>query len=100
MSGSFAITYPDGFEGWEPIIEAKGWLADVLVAIEGARFRLTFYDPVRLGQEVDDDVRREGLFCERNLVIVPAVTRGHIEAAIGKLGEKGLRAYFVAESPE
>ncbi|MER7128233.1 hypothetical protein [Streptosporangium saharense] len=49
-----------------------------------------FYDPVRLGQEITDELERGGaLFREPNLVVIDRVTREHMEAAIGALAESG-----------
>jgi len=84
-STSFEIRFPVGFDehGWE--YEAKGRLAGVVVQVGRASFTLTFYDPVRLDQDVTADLVSDAVFFEANLVVVSAVTRSCIEAAVASL---------------
>ncbi len=50
----------------------------------------TFYDPARLAQEVDNAMTGPGYFAESTVVVVPAVTREAIEAAIARMARSGL----------
>jgi hypothetical protein len=62
----------------------KGWLDHVIVETEDGRtFDLSFYDPVRLTQDLDEEVKRgrEGI-TKKGLMVVPEVTRENIENAI------------------
>ena len=89
MVQPYELTLPaDLDEEAAAIIETKGWLGEVTVAASGARsFSLSFYDPVRLGQEIVDELDRSGFFSEPNLIVVPSVTRTHIEEAVRRLSE-------------
>jgi hypothetical protein len=50
---------------------------------DGRTFDLSFYDPVRLTQDLDEEVKRgrEGI-TKKGLMVVPEVTRENIENAI------------------
>lgn len=73
---------------------AKGWLSDVVVTLDdGSIHSLNFYDPCRLQQEHDDQIR-SGKFgvIEKGLMIVPSVTKENIERAVMQAIKEG---YFV-----
>lgn len=90
---------PDGFD--DLLTEAKGWFPDARLESEGRIYRLTFYDPVRLAQEIESDLERGGFFLERNLVIVPRVERKCLNIAVKQLIEAGGLAALKAEpSPD
>jgi hypothetical protein len=57
--------------------------------VAGGRYRLNFYDPVRLRQEIEREFRRGGMFFEPNLVVVPSVTRSDMERAAELLVKSG-----------
>ncbi len=68
----------------------KGYLCDGFVELQdGRRFPVTFYDPVRLAQ----DVEASGsygipMLAEPGLVVIPKVTREAIERTIPELIEQ------------
>jgi hypothetical protein len=66
---------------------AKGYLPDVDVLFDsGARYRLFFIDPVRLGQDAETTFETGWkCFTEPGLVVVPEVTRANVLAAVGEL---------------
>ena len=57
---------------------------------DGTTYELFFYDPVRLAQELDIEVK-DGIPCiaEVNMVVVPEVTPAAIRAAIERLVQIG-----------
>ena len=72
---SYKLEFPAGFD--ERAVfehEAKGWLPGVVVTAEGVRFELLFYDPVRLAQDVEEELRHAPFVFESNLVVIPSVT--------------------------
>ncbi|MFF5211952.1 hypothetical protein [Streptosporangium sp. NPDC000396] len=84
----YSMHWPDYFDEEAPIIEDKGWFADVLVEWNGQSYRPVFYDPIRLGQTIADELRsRASFFREPNLIVIDQVTRDHMEAAIAVLVE-------------
>lgn len=86
---NIVLDFPPDFEnyGWE--VEAKGWLPGVVAVVQGRRYTLTVYDPVRLSQDVDDALKSGGAFLERNLMVVPSVTRDRIASAIQEIVRTG-----------
>jgi hypothetical protein len=65
--------------------------------VSGKRYRLNFYDSVRLSQEIENELQRGGLFFESNLVVVHSVTRSDMERAAEVLMKSGQQALLVAE---
>ena len=63
----------------------------------GKYYRLRFFDPVRLGQEIIDDLEGDRIFFEPNLVVVKSVTRSDMELAADFLFRSGLVESLVAE---
>ncbi len=62
----------------------KGWLDHVIVETEDGRtFTLSFYDPIRLAQDLEEEVKlgRAGI-TDKGLMVVPEVTKQNIENAI------------------
>lgn len=46
---------------------------------------MTFYEPTRLGQDVEEDVRRDGLTTLSRIVVVPKVTEALVIEAISRV---------------
>jgi hypothetical protein len=72
---------------WE--VEQKGWFEGaVAVMPNGLEITLSFWDPVRLSQEISDGARLgRACFAEPGLVVVPSVTREHMQNAIKELAK-------------
>ncbi|MFI6928098.1 hypothetical protein ACIBIZ_49795 [Nonomuraea spiralis] len=72
-----------------------------MIEWNGQCYRPVFYDPVRLGQEVADELARgTGFFREPNLVVVDQVTRDCMEAAITALADNGFNMLPERDQPE
>ena len=64
----------------------KGWYPGVTITTEsGTKFSLVFYDPARLAQ----DIEAEQIICDKNLVVIPEVTKEWIDRAIAKMVSAG-----------
>jgi hypothetical protein len=96
MSGS-SLIFPDEFEQYAWELESKGWFGEARLEFQGRRYRLTFYAPTRLGQEIEEELQRGGFFFEPNLVVVPTVTRQNMEKAAAQLVEQGSLGSLVPE---
>lgn len=60
------IVFPAGMDDGDwALTESKGWL-EVEVRLTGGTRTITFYDPVRLAQEVHDAMERGGYFAEQD----------------------------------
>jgi hypothetical protein len=88
------VEFPEGFEdcAWE--VEAKGWLQGVVAIIDGRRYALTFYDPTRLSQDIEEELRRGVEFFEPNLVVVRSITRAQIESSVAAIVATGRHQAF------
>jgi hypothetical protein len=98
-TSAYTIVFPTWYDErreWET--SAKGWLNGVEVHLEdGRRFALTFYDPVRLSQTLEDDARAgQPYFAEAGLVVLPEVSTAAIHAAVPDLLRGG---YFDSLKP-
>jgi hypothetical protein len=88
----YQVLFPDWFEARAELeTPAKGHLHGVQVQLEdGATFALTFYDPIRLQQTLEDDVHAgRGFFAEPGLVVVPEVTCDAVRKAVQGLWQEG-----------
>jgi len=69
-------------ERWAYETECRGYCPDVVVAFpDGTRYRLTFYDPVRLAQDLEE----EGFIGDPGLVVIPRVTEAQIRSTVERL---------------
>ena len=69
-------------ERWANETECRGYCPDVVVSFpDGARYRLTFYDPVRLAQ----DLKEEGFIGDPGLIVIPRVTEAQIQGTVERL---------------
>jgi hypothetical protein len=68
----------------------KGYYPADIKLGDGSVIRLTFFDPVRLKQDVDDQFKEgDFYFAEPNLIIISEVKLETIKAAILSLWEEG-----------
>jgi hypothetical protein len=81
----FSLALPADFDDFVPDLKAKGWYGDAVLVVSGRKYRLCFYDPVRLAQEIQSEFERGVEFFEPNLVVIPAVTRQEMLLAAGRL---------------
>ncbi len=91
------IQFPDGYDALcEFETPARGYLSNVLVSLEdGSRYQLCFYDPVRLEQDLQEEVKSgRGYFAELNLILLPEVTTENIRKAVHGLWHDGLFQHF------
>jgi len=93
------IEFPNG---WDEVIEfdaeSRGFYGDVIVKLDnGKNYRLLFYDPVRLAQDLEFwQERGEVCIAEPGLVVVPTVNLQSIKKAVSRLYEQG---YFDSIMP-
>jgi len=92
-----SLEFPKGFDDYASELESKGWFSEARLSFLGKKYRLSFYDPARLGQEVDADIQRGGVFFEPNIVVIPSLTRSNMEDAVAQLVESGGVNSLIAE---
>ena len=83
------LVFEDGYD--EEDDRARGYRTRVWAEMDdGAQYGLSFFDPVRLSQELQC-AQQSGMryFTEPGLIIVPEVTLANMEAAAKALAEEG-----------
>jgi hypothetical protein len=86
----YRIVFPDYFDDQAPIIESKGWFGDLVVEIGSRKVVLTFYEPNRLIQHMNEMSSEDALEWFGNLVVVSVVNRSSIEDAVRTLYARGV----------
>jgi hypothetical protein len=79
---NYKIVFPDEFEDYEWEVESKGWLNNVLVEFQDKTYRLIIYDPVRLSQDISEELSSNNVFAESNMVVIKVVNRENIEKSV------------------
>jgi hypothetical protein len=79
------LVLPEDFDDYAWEIESKGVFWDVRLRYEGREYPLTFYEPQRLAQDVQDQLEERPIFFERNIVVVRKVTRAAMDVAAKEL---------------
>ena len=75
---------------------ARGYLSHVSVEVEdGSQYAVFFYDPVRLGQDLEE-MTKHGSPCigDPGMIVVPEVTMDYMNKAIAILAEQSFFSYF------
>jgi hypothetical protein len=87
----FEIEFPEGYVGqWENDTPSRGWLEVKVIAPDGKRYRLSFYDIVRLKQTLDSCLDQGMVhYAEPNLVIISEVNTTNIYKAVTDLAADG-----------
>ena len=95
---SFSLELPTDFEDYAWETEAKGWFSEARIVVAERRYQINIYDLARLTQTIEGEFKRGQIFFEPNLVIVPSVTRAHMERAAEELLQSGQILSLVAVS--
>jgi hypothetical protein len=94
----YSLYLPIDFEDYESECESKGWFRGATLVVSGERYVLSFYDPARLHQEIADELQKQVVFAEPNLLVVPSVTRKNIEKAVDFLVRSGNLGWLTSRS--
>jgi hypothetical protein len=94
---SFSFDLPADFADYEWEVTAKGCFFEARLTVCGKHYRPSFYDVLRLGQEIESDLERGDAFFAPNLVIVRSVTRSDMERAVEQLVQSGQVASLTPE---
>lgn len=92
---NYSLDFPDDFDdvGWD----AKGCFQGTLLTVDGIQYCVSFYDAVRLQQEVESALNDSRIFFEKNLVIVNRVDKENIVSAIYSLEKSNQLQSLVPE---
>ncbi len=92
----YEFVLPEDFQDYAYEVEAKGWFSRACVQYMGRQFPLSFYDPVRLSQQVEDELEKSPVFTEPNLLVVPSVTEAAMRKAVDHAVAAGLLRTFIS----
>jgi hypothetical protein len=87
-----SIIFPNGFEErLEMEAPARGYLSDVVVQFgNGIRYKVFFYDPVRMRQDLEEYTKLgRAYLAEPNLILLPEVSTDNIIKAVHGLWKDG-----------
>lgn len=96
------IIFPSGFDDRAAFeMPMKGWVSAHVEVEDGVRYAVSFFDPVRLQQELEGDAKRgQPYFAEPGLIVLPEVTVAAIESAVQSLWQQRFFALLKAEHSE
>jgi hypothetical protein len=80
MSVQIELLIPDDFE--ETLWESKGYFPEAKLVVDSTVYKINFYDPARLVQDITGDLVRRNIFFEENLVVVPKIDRKALQDAV------------------
>lgn len=86
------VVFENGFDAREAAeARDRGYRSHVWVEFaSGERFPVIFYDPTRLQQDLDDEIKQGSPFiAEPGLIVLPEVTRENMEKAVFALVDEG-----------
>ena len=90
-----SLWLPDDFDSYAWEVESKGCFFEAILFVNNQTYQISFYDPIRLIQEIKDDIDCTGVFFERNLVVVRSVTRTNMQEAVDMLINSSRHSYLV-----
>lgn len=85
----YELSLPDDFDDYEWELESKGWFDQAVMICDGNKYKLSFYDPVRLAQDIEYELSSVGAFFEENVVVIRTVDRASMEKAVEYLASSG-----------
>jgi|ERR1700686_2492789 len=95
------IVFPNTFdERSKSEMPLRGCLSHVLVELQdGSRYPVDFIDPVRLAQELKDNIKLNiPCYAEPGLIVLPEVTLEYIENAVRYLHQHGFFEHLKPEN--
>lgn len=82
------LLLPEDFTSYEWEVESKGWFV-AKALFDGQQFSLSFYDPIRLAQDLQDELESGVVFFENNVVVVNSVNSLNMKRAVEELQSSG-----------
>jgi hypothetical protein len=84
----FQLVLPNDFDEYAWEVESKGWF-NAIAEFDGNRYQISFYDPTRLSQDIEDELDENPIFYESNLLVVKSVDRSNMEKAVEYVANTG-----------
>jgi hypothetical protein len=87
---AYQFIFPEEYDSEAPIVESKGWMVGVLHIDGTGKYTVCFCSPIRLEQDITAEFAFQPCFMQKNLIVVPEVTRASVQRAIEWLVTGGL----------
>ena len=97
VMSSYSFVLPSDFADYEWEVMASSSFSEALMTVDEKQYRFNFYDAVRLGQEIESELEKGGMFFEPNLVIIRSVTKAEMKVAAEQLVRSGLVVLLTPE---
>jgi hypothetical protein len=85
------------------ILEARdrGYLSHVLAEVDGHCYPVFFYDPVRLGQDLQESAKSGWpIIADPGMIVLPDLTLEAMENAVQRLSQQGFFEHLVPLTPD
>lgn len=79
------LVLPEGFAEYAWEVEAKGVLMGASLSRGERLVGVTFYEPTRLAQDVEEDLNLDGLTTLTRVIVIKKVTLELIQQAVARL---------------
>ena len=92
LAKPFTIHFPEDFDAQSEFeTPSRGYLSDVIVEMkDGQRYKLFFYDPVRMRQDLEAEISAgKPCLAEPNVILLPEITIENIEKAVQRSWQDG-----------
>ena len=94
----YKISFGDDEEYTRAYMESKGWLSVLQLTFEGKVYHLNFYDPVRLAQCIETEMKDHNpCFFEENLIVIKSITEKNIRGAIEAIIANGQVSNLISQ---
>jgi len=93
----YSLNFPEDFDDYEWEVSAKGCFSEASLTVAGIRYRLSFYDAIRLQQEIESALESGIVFFEPNLLVIKAVDKAKIEEAVELLVRSDQTRFLLRE---
>lgn len=86
---------PADFNDYELEVTAKGFFSEAKILYFERTYSVSFYDPARLAQEIENEIQRGAIFFEMNLIVIQSVTGSAMAQATDLLVRSGRMKFLL-----
>lgn len=94
----YNIIFPKNIEDYEWELSSKGYFSETEFIHEDRIYKISFYDPVRLSQEIEDALLKGEAFLDKNTVVIQEVSMVNMKRAIEEIISSKKLDYLVPEN--
>jgi hypothetical protein len=95
---TYEVIFPNDFEEYAWELESKGWFDGVIIKSEGKEYKLNFYDPSRLAEDIQEEIDSCSAYFISNLIVIKLLTKENMLKAVDNFALLGQLADFKAQN--